>query len=274
MHTTHSDGRLTPTQLVDLLASNGVRYASVTDHDTTNSWTEVAEAGRRHPDLTLIPGMELSTEAPGGEVHVLAYYVNPEDTHLQQELAKFRDDREGRGQVILRRLADLGLPLSWDRVLEFAAGGSVGRPHIGRAMVERGYVTTLNEAFDKYLAKGCPAYVEREKVTPQDAIRLALDNGAVPVLAHPSYVSGLDTLLPVLKEAGLVGMEVYYKGYSPQTVAHLEKLARKHRLVPSGGSDYHASGEVGEVLPGAVGPPVSTVDQLAAAHRRQMAVLR
>lgn len=274
MHTTHSDGRLTPTHLVDLLAANGLRYASITDHDTTGSWEEASLAAREYPQLTLIPGIELSTEAPGGEAHVLAYYVNPADPHLQVELSKFRGNREDRGRTIINRLAELGVPVAWERVLEFANGGSVGRPHIGRAMVERGYVANLQEAFDKYLGRNGLAYIEREKVTPQDAVRLALNNGALPVLAHPSYVGGLDLLLPDLKDAGLLGMEVYYKSYSPQTVAHLEKLAKKYHLIPCGGSDYHANGEVGEVLPGSAGPPISTIEQLGAVHAERQAARR
>lgn len=263
MHTTFSDGRLSPTQLVDLVASRGVKYASITDHDSTEGLSEALAAAQRHPGFTLIPGTELSTEGPGGEVHVLAYYVDPMDAELQQILAGFRAKRETRGRQILERLAALGMPLSWVRVLEFADGGSVGRPHVARAMIERKYVATIQEAFDKYLSRNGPAYAERDKMTPHEAVAIALKAGALPVLAHPTYVEGLDTLLPSLKEAGLVGLEVYYKGYGHRQVDALKHRAQQYDLIPCGGSDYHANGEAGEVEPGFVGPPRSTIERLA-----------
>ncbi len=264
LHTTFSDGRLTPTQLIDLLASRGLKHVAVTDHDSTEGLAEAFAAAARHPELNLIPGMELSTEAPGGECHILAYYLDPQDKDLQQSLAGFRGNRENRGRRIVDRLTELGMPVSWDRVLEFSDGGSAGRPHIARAMMERGYVASTQEAFDKYLGRHGPAYAERDKMTPQEGVALALRAGALPVLAHPTYVDGLDTLVPSLKEAGLVGMEVYYTGYDRKQVGMLRRLADLHNRIPCGGSDFHATREAGEVEPGLVGPPLSTIKQLSA----------
>jgi predicted metal-dependent phosphoesterase TrpH len=264
LHTTFSDGRLTPTQLIDLLASRGLRYISVTDHDSTEGLAEAARAAQAHPGLTLIPGTEISTDAPGGECHILAYFVDTQNEGFRKKLSTFREDRVRRGQEMVEKLASLGKHISWERVKEFAGDGSVGRPHVARALVERGYVATMAEAFDRYLGKGCPAYVERRKVTPEEGIALAREAGGLPVLAHPSYVEGLDALVPSLKEAGLVGMEVYYKGYDERQVRALKAMADLYGLVPCGGSDFHANGERDEVQPGRVGPPVSTIEKLAA----------
>lgn len=264
LHTTYSDGQLTPTQLIDLLASRGLKIVAITDHDSTEGLGEAFQAARKHPGLSLIPGVEISTDVPDGEIHVLVYYVDRHDDEFQKLLERFRDARLGRGKKMVEKLAALGMPVSWERVLEFAQDGSVGRPHIARAMVEAGHVATTQEAFDKWLGRTCPAYAEREKLTPEEAIQVALDFNALPVLAHPGYVPNLQTWLPSLKAAGLVGMEVYYAGYGPEQVGVLKGLADAYNLVPCGGSDYHAMGRPDEVEPGAVGPPLSTAERLAA----------
>ncbi len=270
LHTTHSDGQLTPTQLVDLLASRGLKTIAITDHDSTEGLDEASQAASKHPGLTLVPGVELSTDVADGEIHVLVYYVDRHDARFQKLLERFRDARIGRGKKMVEKLAALGMPVSWKRVLDFAQDGSVGRPHIARAMVEAGHVATTQEAFDKWLGRNCPAYAEREKLTPEEAIQVALDFNALPVLAHPGYVPNLQTWLPSLKAAGLVGMEVYYAGYGPEQVGMLKGLADAYNLAPCGGSDYHATGRVDEAQPGTVGPPRSTAERLAALndHRK------
>lgn len=271
MHTTASDGRLTPTQMIELLASKGLKYVSITDHDSTEGLAEAIRAARVHPEMTLIPGTELSTEGPKGEVHVLAYYVDPGDSELQRTLADFRQKREERGRLMVEKLTSLGMPITWERVRSFA-DGAVGRPHVARALLEKGYVSTVNEAFEKYLGRNGPAYVERDKLTTQEGIAIVVKAGALPVLAHPTYIEDLEGLLPSLREAGLVGMEVYYKGYERRQVEHLRNLADLYGLIPCGGSDYHAMHEAGEVEPGLVGPPRSTIERLAALKARGAAV--
>ncbi len=264
LHTTRSDGRLTPTELVHLAVRKGLRVIAVTDHDTTAGIEEALAAAKAFPQLTIISGTEISTDVAGGEIHILAYFVNKDDPGFQKELARFRAARYERGRKMVDKLAQMGMPLAWERVLEIAGDASVGRPHVARALVEKGYVATTQEAFDKYLGRNCPAYAEREKLTPEQAIALALENGALPVLAHPSYVTGLNECLPGLKRAGLAGMEVYCGGLPPEEVGALLALARLHGLVPCGGSDYHANGHAGEVEPGSVGPPLAVVEQLRA----------
>jgi predicted metal-dependent phosphoesterase TrpH len=135
---------------------------------------------------------------------------------------------------------------------------------VARALIEKGYVATHQEAFDTYLGKGCPAYVERDKMTPEQAIDLAVRNGALPVLAHPVYVKGVEGIIPSLKAAGLIGMEVYYSTYTEADTARFKMLADQHGLLPCGGSDYHGNGYAGEAEPGLVGPPMSTAEKLQA----------
>lgn len=273
LHTTFSDGNLTPTQIVDLCAAQGMRYAAITDHDSTEGVGEALEAARRYQDLELIVGVELSTDVPESEIHLLGYFVDHEDAEFQGTLSVFRDGREGRARRMVERLDELGVPVSWERVEELSDGGAIGRPHIAQAMVEAGYVEYPKVAFDKYLGRNGPAYVERARLTPAEAVRLLVSNGAVPVMAHPTFsvprmddegISELHRMLVDLRAEGLVGMEVYYGLYEPDVVALLKSMADELGLIPCGGSDYHASGNPGEARPGDVGPPASSVEALRA----------
>ena len=276
LHTTSSDGNLSPTELVRLCARNGLDMIAITDHDSTEGIPEALAAAEDAPGLGLVRGIELSTDAPGMEVHMLGYFVDPADAAFQAKLEWLRSGRDERAQEMVRRLRTLGLDIEWSRVREISAGGAVGRPHIAKALVERGYVKYPAEAFDLYLGRDGPAYVGRPNLRPVEAIELLRANGAVPVLAHPSYVlpedsedrgSALKGVVADLKEAGLVGMEVYYKDYTPEQVESLLALALDLELIPCGGTDYHASGNPGEPEPGAVGPPLETVAALEGARR-------
>ena len=273
LHTTFSDGTLTPTKMVDLCVERGLKVICISDHDTTDGLAETFEAAKKYPDLTVIPGVELSTDVPGGEIHVLGYFLDVKDVGLQRVLGRFRQGREGRAEKMVENLNGLGLNITWDRVKEIAGEGAIGRPHIANALVEAGYVQYPKDAFDKYISRDGPAYVERMKLTPEEAIKLILDHGALPVMAHPTYsaaksdrdgISSLRQVLADLKQAGLVGMEVYYGDYTPEQVAELAAFAKEFDLIPCGGSDYHASGNPGEPEPGSVGPPMSTIEALQA----------
>ena len=256
-HSTASDGRLTPTQLVGLAARNGVRIFALTDHDSTEGIAEAKRAAEGHAGMLLIPGVELSTDIEGDEVHVLGYftYATLKDEALQAALARFRAGRFERGRLMTERLAELGLPVSWQRVLEIAGEASVGRPHVARAMVEAGHVASIQEAFDRYIGRDGPAYVEREKMTPAEAVRTLRRFGAPPVLAHPSYIKDLEGVLPELKAAGLVGMEVYYRDYDAALIEKLAATAVKYDLLPLGGSDFHGLANPGEREPGDIPLP-------------------
>ena len=268
---------MTPTDLIRLCVERGLKVISICDHDTTNGLPETFEVAKSYPDLTVIPGIELSTDVPGGEIHVLGYFVDIHDSELQEVLQTFRDGREGRAEGMVKKLRGMDINITWERVKEIAGEASIGRPHIASALVEAGYVEYPKDAFDKYIGREGPAYVERMKLTPEDAIKLLLDHGAVPVMAHPTYsasksdrdeVGSLTETIAGLKEAGLIGMEVYYGDYTQEQIGYLKELSEEFDLIPCGGSDYHASGNPGEPEPGMAGPPLSTVDALRAAKQR------
>jgi hypothetical protein len=262
LHTTCSDGRLTPAQLVELLAGRGLQVVAITDHDSTEGLAPALEAAKRFPHLSIIPGIELSTDIPGNEVHVLGYFIRYSDAGFQETLREFRDGRVDRAREMVSKLAALGVSVEWERVLELANGGSVGRPHVAQAMVEKGYITYPQEAFTQYIGRNGPAYAERSKLTPAEAVSLIRSVGGLPVLAHPREVDNVESLLPELKAAGLVGMEVYYGTYTPSEVQALAALAAREALIPCGGSDYHALGTPGEAQPGTVGPPLESAERL------------
>ena len=271
LHTTFSDGMLSPTELVLLCAERGLKVISISDHDSTEGLEEAFQAARTCPEITVIPGIELSTDIPGSEIHILGYFVNYRSLSFQKILETFRAGRQSRASSMVEKLNVLGINIEWERVQAISGGGAIGRPHIAQAMVEKGYVKYPKEAFDSFIGKNGPAYVERMKLTPVDAISMLIDNGALPVIAHPTYsvtksdrgeISDLKDILSDLKKAGLVGMEVFYSDYTPEQVNYLESLSIELDLIPCGGSDYHASGNPGEPEPGSVGPPMETFDRL------------
>ena len=277
LHTTASDGRLTPTELVELTASKGLRTISVSDHDTTAGLEEAQRAVNRIPGMRLVPGIELSCDVPGGEVHMLGYFMDIEDAGFQDMLAGFREGRLARGEGMVRKLAEFGMEIEWERVLEIAGDASVGRPHIAQALVEKGYFAEPSDAFREYLGRNGKAYVERSKLTPPDAVKLLNDVGGVAVFAHPWFErrgnepepeQSLIETVEELKAAGLHGMEVHYSMYDEATVDWLADVARAYDLIPCGGSDYHHSGNSREPLPGVNGPPMETVERLEEAARQ------
>jgi hypothetical protein len=266
LHTTYSDGTLTPTELVDLCASKGLKVIAISDHDSTEGISEALDAAARH-DIEIVKAIELSTDVPGSEIHMLGYFIDTDDLSFQDLLKIFRAGREDRGRKMVEKLNELGVDISWEQVERIADGASVGRPHVAQALVERGYVQYKKEAFDRYLGRNGLAYVERMRLEPEQAVQVLLDNGALPVMAHPLYyerkdIDKLKTTVSNLKEAGMVGLEVFYGEFSDDEVAMLEGIAKQYDLIPCGGSDYHASGNPGEAQPGTAGPPMSTVETL------------
>ena len=255
MHTTASDGTRTPTELVRQLGETTLRLVAITDHDSLEGIAEARRELANHPQITLIPGVEMSSDDGDSEVHVLGYHLDDSDPELHEVLSTFRKSREGRGELMVAKLNELGFDITWERVVEISQGGAIARPHVARALMEKGYVSEIREAFDKYIARGGPAYVAREKMSPEEAVALIRRFGGVPVLAHPTFTNDPPALVASLAKAGLAGMEVYYKNYAPDVVAELKALADRHNLLALGGSDYHASGDSDEVAPGLVGPP-------------------
>ena len=265
LHTLASDGRLTPTQLVQLAAHQGLKTVSVSDHDTTDGLAEAFEAAKEFPGLRIIPGIELSADVPGDEVHVLGYFIDPSDEELQSELTRFREGRVGRAKAMVEKLGELGIQVEWERVQHFAGDGAVGRPHIALALVEAGYCKEPKDAFPEYLGRNGLAYVERVKLTPAEAVGMIRRAGGVAVLAHPAYMNDMEAGIANLAGTGLAGMEVHYAKYRDDTIRQLARLAREYDLIPCGGSDYHGLGNADECLPGENGPPLESVDRLEAA---------
>ena len=274
LHTTASDGQLSPPALVQLAREQGLDVIAITDHDTTNGIEAAQQAAHGSP--VIIPGIELSAEDAGGDVHMLGYLMDIHDPAFQARLARFRDDRLLRGRRIVERLAELDLPVDWERVADMSRHGAVGRAHIARALVEAGHVTTIKEAFDRYLHIGGPAYVGRRRLSPEEAVELIHSAGGVAVLAHPGLVADWETLLVSrLIPAGLDGIEVVHPDNPAPVQQRARELAQQHGLVMTGGTDFHDLAWVereGRSMIGSVTPPEGCVEALRAraAARQQM----
>lgn len=262
VHTNASDGRYSPAELIKRAVKAGVSVLAITDHDTTSGLAPAAEAAKTVPGFILIPGVEINTDVPKGEAHILGYFIDPGNAELISRLQEMRNSRQDRGKKMLDKLASLGFPLSWERVTEIANTDSVGRPHIAQAMLEKGYTSYYREAFDKYLYKDGPAYVERTKMSPVQATDLILRAKGLPVLAHPLSVNDSENMIKVLKPYGLAGMEVYYGSYPVPEVSRLLSLAGKYNLIPTGGSDFHGLDEKAETGLGASGVPMESATRL------------
>lgn len=263
-HTTASDGAFSPEEVVRLSAGHGVRLLAITDHDSTESVRRAIEAGKQH-GITVIPGIELNTDVPGGEVHVLGYFLNLDYPGFQDKLLALRDSRFGRAQMMVEKLNGLGLPVSFERVREIAGDAALGRPHVAQAMVEAGHVGSMAEAFEKYLGRNGPAYAEHARLTPAEAVRLIKQVGGLAVLAHPSFVENVEETVKELAGIGLTGIEVYYRGYTPEQIAGYLRLAEDHGLFATGGTDFHGTGNWPEDGPGTTEVPWSVAEGLFAA---------
>jgi hypothetical protein len=278
IHTNASDGQYTPSEVIQIARSRHLDIIAITDHDTTAGIEPALAAARigltdmRQPQI--IAGIELSAEetyfdaAKGREreldVHILGYFLDLDAPSFQDRLREFRLDREGRGQRILDKLAELGMPLSWERILEIAEGGSVGRPHIARALIEAGYCENTKEVFDRYLYTGGPAYVARERLTPEGAVALIHEAGGAAVMAHPSLVDNYSAMVERLVAAGLDGVEVVHPQNSEDVRLNLRGLAKRYDLIMTGGSDFHGELVKSDIFMGMVTPPEGCVELLRA----------
>ncbi|GAC1359614.1 MAG: PHP domain-containing protein [Ktedonobacteraceae bacterium] len=269
-HSTASDGLYGPGELLQHAQEAGLRILALTDHDSTDGLAEAREVAQRL-HIELIPGIELNSDVGEQEVHVLGYFLEYERPEFQATLKVLRDARARRGERMVELLNEQGVHVRWERVRTLAQG-AVGRPHVARALLEAGYVSSIGEAFDKYIGKHCPAYVPRYKLTPEDAVRLITSANGLASMAHPITLPGLDELrnwLPGLRAAGMVGLETYYGPYSDEEVAALRALADEYGLIPTGGTDYHGP----DIHPTPLGGryvPAESVERLqaAAAKRR------
>ncbi|UCC69332.1 MAG: PHP domain-containing protein [Armatimonadota bacterium] len=237
VHTTASDGTLSPADAVREAIAGGVALLGIADHDTTDGIPPALEAAHEI-GLTLIPGVELSVGSGKREIHVLGYFVDVANTALSRALAKLRGARDLRNERILQRLNDLGAPLDAARVQEIAGSGSVGRPHIAKALVEAGHVSSEGEAFGRYLARGKPAYVGRERLSPAEASRVIREAGGIPVLGHPAKIGPRQVIEGILDD-GMGGIEVFHSDHDENDVALLMSIAQDRDLLITGGSDSH-----------------------------------
>ncbi len=258
LHTTFSDGVYSPAQLRQLAGEAGLAAIAITDHDATEgAFAAGAEPEDHGPEI--IPGVELSVDWEGKEIHILGYFLSPTPT-LVAELARLRRERRERGRTMVRRLAEVGVDLSLER-LESLTGENIGRPHVARLIVEAGYAPTSQEAFARFLVPGKPGYVTRRLLTPVSAMDLLRQSGGVPVFAHPGLVPGWAEILPRLVELGLLGLEVRHPGHPAPLGEEVAAAARTYGLLVTGGSDFHGS-DRGEYGAG-VGEAGVTVEELA-----------
>ncbi|MEW6697846.1 MAG: PHP domain-containing protein [Bacillota bacterium] len=240
IHTTASDGTDHPRVVVKKALGLGLRAIAISDHDTLSGVIEAQQAAQGY-NLEVLSGVEVNTYFQSNEIHVLGYLIDPKNDEFVTKLKEFQGERLDRTKKMVEKLKGLDIKIDLDRVLELSEGGSVGRPHLARAMLEKGYVATLQEAFATYIGAGKAAFVPREKLTPVEAVQLILRADGVPVLAHPGLVR-LDPFLPELIQAGLKGIEVWHRNHTSLMVDHYYRLAQKYNLIPTGGSDYHGAG--------------------------------
>jgi predicted metal-dependent phosphoesterase TrpH len=243
-HTDRSDGTFTPTELVGHAAERGLAVVALTDHDTTAGLEEAVSAGLA-AGVDVVPGVELSAEHRGASVHVLSYWMDPGDADLQAELSRLRDDRFRRGELMVERLRELGMPISFERVREIAQGGNIVRPHVAQAMVEAGVVRSEEEAFERWIADGRPAHVPKHALDPVEAVRLIRAAGGMCVLAHPGMwgdqTSVPDGLIEAMADEGMHGLEVDHTDHTPEQRERYRALADRLHLVATGGSDCHGT---------------------------------
>lgn len=241
VHTTASDGGFTPTQIVEEAARIGLAGIAITDHDTTEGYEEARSAGRKL-GVRVLPGIEISLEFVNN-THLLGYFPNGYHEGFVASIEKLKQYRQERIPKIIARLAELGCPIEMDEVLTVAGEGQVGRPHIAKVLVDRGYVKTTKEAFDSYLASYASAYVKKKKFDPKEAIDLINNCGGIPVLAHPITMEMdmryLHDQIRAWKTMGLKGLEVYYSEYSKDQEATMQSISEQEGMLKTGGSDFH-----------------------------------
>ncbi len=245
MHSTHSDGTDAPRRLVEIAAEQGLGIIAVTDHDTTTA-VEEAQAAGRELGVRVLSGVEISVEHHGRTVHLLGYCFDSGAGRLESALAALLEGRNKRNRLIIKKLNDLGVPVTYEEVEREAGGKVVGRPHFAAALLKSGAVQSLQEAFDQYLATGGRAFVDRLAFSLKDAVGMVREAGGVAVLAHPKQVrlgpdENLETLVKNLAETGLGGIECYYNNHTPEETATFLKYAEKYGLTATGGSDYHGA---------------------------------
>lgn len=279
-HTTASDGTYSPEELIDYAHEKHLSAIAISDHDTIGAIETAVNYAKKYPDLEVIPAIEYSTHSDicKSDIHILGYYMDVYDTKFTSELTHIIDSRINRNLKLVQLMQEGGLKITMEDILATSDDGVITRAHFGKAMVNLGIVKTISKAFEKYIGDGKRYYIEREKVTQKMAIDMILANGGVPVLAHPVLyrlnLKKLDQLLGELVGYGLKGIEGIYTTYKTHETQYIERMAKDHGLIITGGSDFHGDIKPGIDLATGYGPlsvPYSIRDQLYAAHMEIMA---
>lgn len=267
VHSNKSDGSLTPSRLTELAIEKRLSAFALTDHDTTEGIPEAMEAAAAHNlrlqegqvpllpsgetalPLEVIPGIEFSTEYQGKDIHILGLYIEYEAPFFKKQLQDFVDSRTVRNQKMCANLQGAGIDISYEKLQAAFPGSVITRGHYAKYLLDHGYIKSIPEAFERYIGDRSKYFVPREKVTPSQAVQLILKADGLPVLAHPPLYhmsdQALDTLVGILAEDGLVGIEGIYSTYHQAEERHMRSLAKKYNLCISGGSDFHGSSKPG-----------------------------
>lgn len=250
IHSTASDGTFSPKEILALAKKLNLAAIAITDHDTIDGSKEAIYTGIP-PEIKFLTGVEISAAPPPsftclGSFHILGYSIHFDDPVLNQTLYTLQMARKNRNPRIIELLRNLGFDISIEEVIEFAGAGQTGRPHIARLMTEKGFVGSINEAFDKYLGKGKPAYVDKYRIDCGKAIEIITGAGGIPVLAHPSLITicnnrNFEEMIAALKKIGIKGIEAYYPEHSMEQISYYVKIAEKHKLLVTGGTDFHGA---------------------------------
>jgi hypothetical protein len=236
MHTFHSDGYHSPEKLIEKAKSQGIKILSITDHDSVNGIGKATEYAANY-GIEVIPGVEISTDIRDTEVHILGYFVDPNNKDLEHYLHFFREERHKRAIRMVNKLNILGLDISIDDVLVFAKDSALGRPHIAQALLAKGQVKSFFEAFYKYIGNHAPAYERKVHLSPQSAFKIINDAGGLSFIAHPGNMP--EILIKELIDAGVDGIEVIHPSHSPEQVKFYRGIVIEYFLLESGGSDFH-----------------------------------
>jgi len=246
LHTTRSDGHYPPEQLIDKLAALQFRAVAIADHDEIGAISEI-KAYAKNRGIEIIPGVELSVQFGGRDIHVLGYCFDPDEPVLLEYLKLLRDDRINRARKIVHKLSTLGMPLPFEEVLRKAGSGSIGRPHIAFALLEHGHVDSFKEAFTKYIGDGKPAYVGKLSVDIKQAMQMIKSAGGLCSIAHPGLQLSTQDLMMLIK-TGVSAIEVVHPKHDAEHTRFYAELARDHGLLPTGGSDFHGGSKGEEAL--------------------------
>ena len=265
LHTVYSDGTYTPAQLIAASKKAKMSAIAIVDHDTVEA-IQPSLAIAQKEEIELVPGIELTAELDGSEVHILGYFIDYRSGRLLEQLEILKSNRIQRVHKMTQKLKELNIEISPEEIFALAQEGTVGRLHVARAMVLKGAVSCIAEAFKKYLGDKGPAYVCGFRFTPKEAIALIKGEGGIPVLAHP-YSLFNDDLIPAFVDDGIMGLEVYYPEHSQSTINYYLGLAKKYNLLVTGGSDCHGDAKP-DVPVGLSKVPYELVEELKNAKER------